>query len=391
MTFGPGAAVWERFGHNGIWIVDNELGVDRIYDWGRFSFGDGFVSRFLKGYLRYWMGSAPSWAYFQTYREVDRSIWVQELALDARARRRLLASLQELDTDARRFYDYNYYTDNCSTRVRDALDEAAGGALARLLQATPATGNYRSHTQRLTAVDVALNAGLLLAIGPRVDAPATAWQESFIPMALRAHVRAAEVARPDGSIEPLVRREWTIHQSTAVAPPEAPPSLIPKLLALGLGLAALIALLGSRAGAARAGWSRRGLALVVGGWGLLAGLLGTIILGLWLGTEHVFTYGNENVVQMTPLSLGLAILGPIAILRGRATRLVAGLSAAVAALSAIGFFAQVLPGLDQVNGAIVALALPVHLATAWALRGGAAYGRPRAAPRDAAGGALEGG
>ncbi len=371
VTFGPGEAVWEKFGHNGIWIVDPELGLDRIYDWGRFSFGEGFLPRFLQGYLRYWMGSAPSGAYFRAYRDADRSIWVQELALPADERRTLAAELALLDTDANRFYRYNYYRDNCSTRVRDVLDGLSGGALAALLRAQPARGNFRFHTQRLTAESPLLNAGLLLALGPRVDAPATAWEEAFVPMALREHVRAAVRAGPQGAERPLVSREWTIYRSTLEEPPATPPRLLLRMLVIGAALAGLIVVSGARA---RRGGSRVPLAAAVGSWHLVVGLLGTVILGLWVATEHVFTYGNENVLQMNPLSLVLAFLAPLAVLRGRSPGVVAGLAITTAALSLLGLTLQALPAFDQLNGPIIALCLPAHLATAWALRGRRAYG-----------------
>ncbi|HUG35898.1 MAG TPA: DUF4105 domain-containing protein, partial [Candidatus Limnocylindrales bacterium] len=371
VTFGPGDAVWEKFGHNGIWIRDPELGVDRIYDWGRFSFGDGFLSRFLQGYLRYWMASGPASAYFELYRRENRSIWVQELALAPSDRRALLTWLNALDTDAHRFYRYNYYLDNCSTRVRDALDAATGGALAARLRAEPGAGTFRFHTQRLTAGAPLLNAGMLLALGPRGDSAATAWDEAFIPMELREHVRDAVIAGPAGAERPLVEREWTIYESSAEPPPDAPPGLLGPMLAIGLAVAALVVGLATRA---RQGAARWPLALTVGVWSVIAGVLGTVLVGLWAGTEHVFTYGNENVAQMNPLSLGLAALGTVAILRGTLTRPAAALAMLIAAASLAGFALQALPGLNQVNGPIIALCLPVHLAVAWALRGPGAYG-----------------
>ena len=371
VTFGPGDSVWEKFGHNGIWIRDPELGVDRLFDWGRFSFGDGFLPRFLQGYLNYWMGSGPASAYFELYRRENRSIWVQELALSPAYRRALLDWLSALDTDAHRFYRYNYYLDNCSTRVRDALDAVTGGALAARLLAEPADGTFRFHTQRLTADAQLVNAGLLLALGPRGDSAATAWDEAFIPMELREHVRDAVIAGPAGAERPLVEREWTIHESASEPPPDTPPGLLAPMLAIGLAGAALVVFLAMRA---RHGAARWPLALTVALWSVVAGILGTLIVGLWAGTEHVFTYGNENVAQMNPLSLGLAALGAVAVLRGTLARAAAVLAMAIAAVSLAGFALQALPGLDQVNGPIIALCLPLHLAVAWALRGPGAYG-----------------
>ena len=66
MTMGPGAEIWERFGHIGIGVRDSSTGVDSLYDYGRFSFSDpGFLVHFLQGRMRYWMagqeeGGMPS-------------------------------------------------------------------------------------------------------------------------------------------------------------------------------------------------------------------------------------------------------------------------------------------------------------------------------------------
>ncbi len=93
-------------------------------------------------------------------------------------------------------------------------------------------------------------------------------------------------------------------------------------------------------------------------------MLGAGLLFLWLGTDHVYSYWNENVLQMSPLALGLVVLLPRAVLTGRgagATRLLAGI---VAGLALLGFVAQLLPWLYQVNGEIIALALPANVGLA---------------------------
>ncbi|MEO7501078.1 MAG: hypothetical protein ABIW94_00435, partial [Gemmatimonadaceae bacterium] len=38
MTMGPGDAVWEKFGHNAIWIHDSARNTDVAYNWGLFDF-----------------------------------------------------------------------------------------------------------------------------------------------------------------------------------------------------------------------------------------------------------------------------------------------------------------------------------------------------------------
>ncbi|HST08247.1 MAG TPA: DUF4105 domain-containing protein, partial [Gemmatimonadaceae bacterium] len=50
LTFGWGDVVWERFGHNAIWIKDRARGTDMTYNWGMFDFNQPhFVWRFVTG------------------------------------------------------------------------------------------------------------------------------------------------------------------------------------------------------------------------------------------------------------------------------------------------------------------------------------------------------
>jgi len=116
----------------------------------------------------------------------------------------------------------------------------------------------------------------------------------------------------------------------------------------------------SRRGAA---W---GFALVASVWSLLCGVIGVIIVLAWTATRHVFWAWNENLLQLSPLSLLLVVLIPLALLRGRATRAARVVAAAILLLSAFGLLLAIIPG-GQENRAIVAMFFPVHLVLAWAL------------------------
>ena len=114
--------------------------------------------------------------------------------------------------------------------------------------------------------------------------------------------------------------------------------------------------------------ARVGLGVLLVGWGLVAGLAGTVLAGLWAFTDHVMAYRNENLFQVNPLAWLLVLPGALALLTPpRAGRWARAAALLVAGIAALGFVLQVLPGLDQVNGPIIALALPVHLGIAVAL------------------------
>jgi hypothetical protein len=360
---GPGKAVWERFGHNAIWIHDPVQGTDKAYNYGLFDLRqENFLVRFLQGRMWYWMQGSPAQSFVELYRRANRSVWIQELEMPPKARHELQEFLEWNERPENRFYHYDYYRDNCSTRVRDALDRALGG---RIRQETfeLATGRtYRFHTRRLTANDPLVYTGLLLALGQPVDRPISAWEEMFLPLAVREHLRRINVPGSDGRPTPLVRSERTLFESSSAPPPDRPPFWLPIDLGIGLVLGSGIFVLGARAQRSRL--ARAGLIAVSGTWALLVGIVGLVLAGLWALTDHAAAYNNENLLQADLLALLLLWLVPKAARgspTGRRALILAGI---VAGLALLGLLLKLIPAFYQVNGEIIALALPIHLGVA---------------------------
>jgi hypothetical protein len=363
MTMGPGKAVWERFGHNAIWIHDPGRGTDQAYNYGLFDLRqEKFLVRFLQGRMWYWMQGFPAQSYVELYRRANRSVWVQELEMAPDAKRELQKFLEWNERPENRFYHYDYYRDNCSTRVRDALDKALGGRILHYAGALATGKTFRFHTQRLTANDPLVYTGLLLGLGQPVDREISAWEEMFLPLALREHLREVTVFGRDGGELPVVRSERTLFESTAAVPPERPPVWWPVYLGLGLALGAITFTLGGVARHSRRG--RAGFLALSGTWAVMVGAVGLVLAGLWAFTDHTAAYNNENLLQLNPLAWALLPLLPRSARHPsmhRAGLIVAGLAAA---LSLAGLMLKLLPGFYQVNVEIIALALPIHLAVA---------------------------
>jgi hypothetical protein len=300
------------------------------------------------------------------YRSHNRSIWAQELALTPAQAGALRDFLVWNQRPENRYYRYDYYRDNCSTRVRDALDRVLGGVLKATLSPAATGTTYRSHTRRLVGEDLAsapmytvLEAGL----GPAADRPINRWEEAFLPMRLRDAVRAQQVSGPGGVMHPLVAREQTLFEATRPPEHSGPPHWLLGYLALGLALGGALLLLGHAA--LRSTAARTGYTLLAGVWGLVTGLSGVALLGLWLLTDHAIAYGNINLFQLSPLALGLPPLLPGLLHRRGRGRGAVRLALVIAALSVLGVLVKPLPWFQQVNLEIVALVLPVHLALAW--------------------------
>ena len=372
LTLGPGDAIWERFGHNAIWVHDPASGTDLAYNYGMFDFQqESFLLNFIRGRMWYWMEGFDPYQTVEHYRGRNRSVWMQELNLSPAQGAELRDLLAENALPQNRFYRYDYYRDNCSTRVRDALDRVLGGALRAATDSAPTGTTYRWHTRRLVAEgggSVPMYTGLEVGLGPAADRPISAWEEMFLPVKVRDQLRRLTVRDPTGAAVPLVRGERLLFAATR--PPErqaAPKWWIAGYVVAGLAFAGALLALSARV--RRSGAARWGFAVLATLWLLVAAAAGWILLGLWTLTDHAIAYRNENLLQLSPLALPLLVLVPaLAFGRRWAPRWALPLALAVAALSLLGAVIQVLPGIDQANGEVIALALPVNLALAWIVR-----------------------
>ncbi len=357
LTFGQGDAVFERFGHNALRVRDTLAGEDLAYNWGMFSFDEPqFLQRFLSGDTRYWVEAFPSAWLIDIYAQQDRESVEQVLALTPAQRLQIAAAVRANALEQNRYYRYDYFLDNCSTRLRDVLDAALQGSLKGRFTAVRTDRTFRSESVRLTAPDALAQAGIDVALGPRADQPLTAWESMFIPMRLRDHLREVTVPAPEGGTRPLVQEEILLHRATRA--PELAERRGLALGALGPVLGAWMLLLAPVAVAGRRR-TRIPAAVMAALWYGVTGVLGLALLGMWIGSAHVFWYENLNLLLISPLGLVAAFPVARAILRARPDRLsqlgVRGLAALAASTLILA------PFVDQHLGGPIFLFLPAHL------------------------------
>lgn len=296
VTYGPGEIYWQRFGHNAIWLREPG-GLDHTFNYGFFDFEqESFLRRFVQGRMLYFAAMVPADREFALYASEGREVRIQRLDLDppgyARLREHLLWNVQPENRD----YLYDYYLDNCSTRIRDALDLALDGALEEQFQAMPATQNYRSHTRRSTQSDGDYYLGLMAGLGMPVDRSISRWEEQFLPVELADSMR--EVVLEAG--RPLVIEDRVLLAGSVAEPPAVPTARWHLYLFLSAGLVLMAGLLGRLVSRTLAD----GLALA---WLALSGTLGLFLLAIWGLTDHVMAYPNLNLLLFQPMALlGLA-------------------------------------------------------------------------------------
>lgn len=354
-TMQPGEIFFERFGHNAIVVDDSAAGISQgeplSYNFGFFDMGEaGFTGRFVKGDMRYYLARLRWRDDLQYYLDSGRGVSIQWLDLDDAQAEAMAAALAENARPENARYRYDYFIDNCATRVRDAIDRAIGGALKPQLTARSQGNTFRSEAVRLASPAPWMWLGFDIGLGPSSDQPMSRWEEAYVPMRLAASLREAK--RPDG--RPLVLSEETVApHRIAPEPPEFQRAWWQWLFA-GLGIAALWSWLQRRRPRIAAG-----LALVF--WGVAA-LLGTLMLAIWLGTEHRFGWANHNLMLLSPLSW-LLLPGGWRLARGRsAGRLFRLALMATATLAILAPFLHWVVAVPQSNAHWIALLLPIHAA-----------------------------
>ena len=355
-TMQPGEIFFERFGHNAIVVDDasrdgRETGEALSYNFGYFDMEEaGFMGRFIKGDMRYYLARLPWRDDLQYYLDSGRGVRIQWLDLTPAQAEAMAAALAENAKPENARYRYDYFTDNCATRVRDAVDRALGGALKPQLVSRSQGNTYRSEAVRLASPAPWMWLGFDIGLGPSADQPLSRWEDAYVPMRLADSLREARL--PDG--RPLVRAEEDIAPHRIAPEPAEFVFVWWRWLLAGLVIAALWSVWRSRAprmaaGAATLFW-------------LASATLGTVMLLVWLGTEHRFGWANRNLLLLSPLCW-LLLPGGWRLLRGRAPgRLFRIALAAITIGAVLAPFAHWFAAVPQTNGHWIALLLPIHAA-----------------------------
>lgn len=364
VSFGPGPLIWERFGHNALWIRDTLTGRGPAYDYGRFTFEqEHFFLNFARGRMRYHMGREEGVSLVDRYLRGNRAVTLQELNLAPDTRVALWQFLEAAIQDDGGSYRYDYYRDNCSTRVRDAIDTVAGGVIRATLDTIPTGRTYRFHTRRSLQNSTLDYFGVTASLGPLTDEPISAWQEAFLPLELRDHIRQVMVPGPGGRPVPIVRGEIQVSDPGVFTVPEQPADWTPRFLLAGVLLGGVMAWLGARARSGR-GW-RAAFLSVAGAWAVIASVAGGILLFFWGVSEHVVAYRNQNLWQLNLLSLALLLtLAPASRGEPGPGKAATVLAWAIAVTALLGLLLKGLPGFGQANGDILAFTLPAQLGLA---------------------------
>lgn len=313
---GPGDPLYTYWGHIGIAIENKETGENLFYDFGNFSFySDNFYQGFAMGRMMY-LGLVTPTDYFISYSLMeDRNFTIYPLNLGDEELLELDNKLQWWVRPENREYLYDYYLNNCSTIIRDILNDVTDGELKRFTESRPDL-DFRHYSR--TGADPSLFSEILLhyLLGSDLDKPISAWDKMFLPQAVADYALEMEYTGRDDETRKLAGDGTVLKSSTRRPVPEKPRMLWPIMLIMGLtaGIGWRLSGTVKRKPARIAGTVYRAFII------LSIGLPGLILGFLMAFTDHAASYRNINIWPSFPTVLIGLIPLTAAIGRGRLDR-----------------------------------------------------------------------
>ena len=213
LTCGPNNEVYAIYGHTAIRVKDPKRMFDVVFNYGVFSFNaPHFVYRFAKGQTDYMLAAERYNDFYESYKRDGRSIREQVLNLTQDEKQHLLDFLIENAEPQNREYRYNFFFDNCASRVRDVVEKEVDGKVI-FPENTGQNESFRKHAAQYQKVLPWTNFGILLTLGSPSDNVASAYQEMFLPDYLEKHFAEAQIKTGDET-RPLVKDTRIIYDAS---------------------------------------------------------------------------------------------------------------------------------------------------------------------------------
>lgn len=297
ITCGQGDDLYATFGHSAIHISDPYAGVDRVYNYGTFDFNTpNFYLKFAQGKLNYMLSVSTMPQFLREYQFEGRWVYRQKLNLTQDERQELYSFLEENALPENRDYKYDFFYDNCSTRLRDVLENVLGDKLQYPENPKDSIQTFRDLIGLYLTNHEWSDLGIDLALGEPCDRVAEWRQKMFLPDFLKANLEQAKVIH-NGKTENLISGGSYILAEREAAHKQDSDSIMWIFWTL-------FAIAGISAVFLKANYFRWFDIVFF----MVIGLLGVFIALLWFATDHSATKWNFNLLWALPTWIWGAIL-----------------------------------------------------------------------------------
>jgi hypothetical protein len=291
LTADPGTELYSSFGHSAIRMREiGPDGRDLVFNFGTFDFDTpNFYGKFATGKLNYMLSVAPYDRFIIEYDYYKRGLREQVLDLNQEQKDFLLQHLDAQYDPARRFYKYDFFYNNCATKIRDAFEIAMGEQLV-WSDSIAEEKTFRNLIDEFVLPLPWADFGIDLALGAVIDRPATELEKQFLPTYMEQAFANATIFE-NGVSRPLVKQSRVLLEYPKEDAQQSlfNPTIVFWLIAV---VFAALTLYGFKKGKLMKG-------LDVAFFGIL-GILGLVVAFLWFFTDHSATALNWNILWAFP-------------------------------------------------------------------------------------------
>lgn len=292
LTIGPGTSLNDAFGHTAIRIKDPIYKFDIVFDYGRYDFEtENFYLKFAQGKLNYEINQSDFNTFFGYYQYNNRSVKEQLLNLSTEQKTALYYQLKEAIKPENKSYLYDFFYNNCATKIKDDIENILDNQLAYYPKSTFKQFSFRN----LIRSDLNQNSwgsfGIDIALGSKIDQIASVEEHMFLPKYLYQLLENARLKTDDSR---LISTSKTLNPSDAITKTNFFSSPL-----FMLGILALIMLFITYNNYINNSRSK----LLDISLFAFTGVVGVLLLLLWFATDHQTTAYNYNLLWAFALNI----------------------------------------------------------------------------------------
>lgn len=285
LTCGPGKPLYATFGHTAIRVNDPENNIDEVFNYGTFDVNTpNFYLKFLQGKLDYELSVSDFESFLEEYSLDNRWIFTQDLLISSSLKQKIYDSLLVVLQPENRAYRYDFFRNNCSTRVIDLiLAFTATPAMIDSLK-TPAGTTFRKALDPYIGGREWLRLGIDILLGPFADQKMSKLQSTYLPENLMHVIALTKIAGKPADII-----------SEGYQPPQREEPDLPMILFWVLAMVLIFEALWSKS--SQKITDRIDVVLFS-----IAGIFGLLFMYLWFWSDHVALHLNLNLFWANPLN-----------------------------------------------------------------------------------------
>lgn len=299
ITVGPGPNLVDCFGHSALRVKDPGLGIDKAYNYGIFDTSEkGFYIRFAAGTQQYMVAAYDFVRFFQNYRSENRWITEQVLNINQEEKQGIFEFLENNILPQNKYYLYDQFFDNCATKLRDIPKSVLGDNLKFHGDYLTEEASFRDLVDENSFNHLWMDLGIDIGLGNVVDRKADVEARMYLPDYVLSAYEHATITR-NGVEEPAIKATNKLFESDYYE--QHKEQLSPTLFMSVIALIVMIFTVKDYMTKKRSRWMDFTIFFITG-------LLGLIVLLLWVATHHSTTINNLNVLWAFAPNLVIAFL-----------------------------------------------------------------------------------